>query len=44
MAYFVFAVCAALFIGVGILAIKVFRENRKMAPRLKEEEDDEIWS
>lgn len=44
MAYFVFAVCAALFVGVAILAIKVFRENRKMAPRLKEQEDDDSWS
>ena len=44
MAYIVFGACAALFIGVVILAVKVYRENRKMAPRLKEEEEEDLWS
>ena len=44
MAYIVFGACAALFIGVVILAVKVYRENRKMAPRMKDEEYEDICS
>lgn len=43
MAYLVFGICAALFIGVVILAVKVIRENRKMAPGLRKDQDEEQW-
>lgn len=44
MAYIIFGVCAVLCILVIILAVKVIRENRRMAPKLKEEDEDDIWS
>jgi len=40
MAYAVFGVCTALLAGVAILAVKVVRETRKMAPNKDEDEDE----
>lgn len=44
MAYFVFGICAALLLGVAILAIKLIGENRKLKARIDKEEDEESWS
>ena len=44
MAYIIFGVCTVLCVLVIILAIKVVRENRRITPKLKEEDEDEIWS
>lgn len=43
MAYVVFGFCAVLFAGVVILAVKVIRENRKMAPGLNKDKEEEPW-
>lgn len=43
MAYFVFGLCVVLFAAVVILAVKVIRENRKMAPGLKKDREEEPW-
>jgi hypothetical protein len=42
MIYVIFGVCAALLIGVAILAVKVVKENRKMLPK-KNKDRDEEW-
>lgn len=44
MAYIIFGVCTVLCILVIILAVNVIRENRRMAPKLKEEEEEDPWS
>lgn len=47
MAYIVFGICAALCVGVSILAIKVVRESRELMPpkkkRKKYEFDDDDY-
>lgn len=42
MVYIIFAVVAVLCIGVVIFAYKVVKENRKLAPKMDEEDDDEL--
>ncbi|MGQ0737859.1 MAG: hypothetical protein ACT4OJ_02260 [Bacteroidota bacterium] len=42
MVYIVFGVVVILCIGVVVLAYKVVKENRKLAPKMDEEDDDEL--
>ncbi len=44
MATIVFGVCAVLCVCIIIFAVRVVKETRKMAPKQKDEDEDEYWS
>lgn len=43
MEYLVFGICTVICAGTAVLAIRVWKENRKLGPKKKGQEEDESW-